>query len=173
MGWWTSSQYHVHSTTQIYFTFSTFLYHCNISEVWVERWHYRLSIGVLIVPSFSWWTIAVNTMSTQINLFSRRSYTIAAFQRCESRGGIIVSALVYWASPDFHFHLPLLGLHPRFTSFLLLLFTSIPSTFWTQLFLRLSVNDWVRLGIIVEPTSSTSNMVALDHCCWACLYKHA
>ena len=46
-----SSQYHVSSTTYI-FTFLRSLYHCSISEVWVERWHYRLSIDVWSIPHF-------------------------------------------------------------------------------------------------------------------------
>ena len=71
-------------------------------------------------------------------------YIIAAFQRCESRGGIIVSALICGLP-----NLPFSEItYPRTASKILtfLLFTYFNAfTFWIQLFLLSSANGWVRL----------------------------
>ena len=71
-------------------------------------------------------------------------YIIAAFQRCESRGGIIVSALICGLP-----NLPFSEItYPRTASKILtfLPFTYFNAfTFWIQLFLLSSANGWVRL----------------------------
>ena len=57
--WWDCDDdnfLHVHVSLILppYIFFERSLYHCSISEVWVERWHYRLSIDMWITqPPFS------------------------------------------------------------------------------------------------------------------------
>ena len=86
-------------------------------------------------------------------------YIIAAFQRCESRGGIIVSALVYWSFPPILVYQPLLRLHPWFTF--------LP-TFTFYYFYYIYFLDTIILEIVCQWLSTSRNnwwayIVSFEH----------
>ena len=104
---------------------------------------------MVVMMGLWWWklsTCACIAYSPPLIYFLNDLYIIAAFQRCESRGGIIVSALICGLP-----NLPFSEItYPRTASkiltFLLFTYTYFNAfTFWTQLFLLSSANGWVRL----------------------------